>query len=153
MRDMALVSFEILDQTGFQVFQTLGTHIYSIKLLVESRYSKEAELTKYHSKLRHNRNRMKTECTHLGEIQLTGTKTHVCEECSKSGDRWVHLRLCLTCGHVGCCDSSKNKHATKHFHATKHPLVRSIEPGEGWIWCYVDEVMPAEVGPGGAIRQ
>jgi uncharacterized UBP type Zn finger protein len=96
---------------------------------------------------------MRTECTHLGEIQLTSTKTHVCEDCSKSGDTWVHLRLCLTCGHVGCCDSSKNKHATKHFHATKHPLVRSIEPGEGWIWCYVDEVMPAEVGPGGAIRR
>ena len=61
------------------------------------------------------------------------------------GDTWVHLRLCLSCGHVGCCDSSKNKHATKHFHGTKHPLVRSIEPGETWVWCYVDEVMPGEL--------
>ncbi|HTN54278.1 MAG TPA: UBP-type zinc finger domain-containing protein [Anaeromyxobacter sp.] len=64
-----------------------------------------------------------------------------CEECLASGDRWVHLRLCRTCGHVGCCDSSKNKHATRHFHATKHPVMRSFEPGESWSWCYVDERM------------
>ena len=64
-----------------------------------------------------------------------------CEECLASGDRWVHLRLCRTCGHVGCCDSSKNKHATRHFHATRHPVMRSIEPGESWSWCYVDERM------------
>ncbi len=64
-----------------------------------------------------------------------------CEECLASGDRWVNLRLCRTCGHVGCCDSSKNKHATKHFHATKHPVMRSFEPGESWSWCYVDERM------------
>src|SRR5262249_4766103 len=57
-----------------------------------------------------------------------------------AGDRWVHLRLCLTCGHVGCCDSSKNKHATKHFHATGHPVMRSAEPGEDWGWCYVDQI-------------
>jgi uncharacterized UBP type Zn finger protein len=57
------------------------------------------------------------------------------------GDRWVHLRLCLTCGHVGCCDSSKNKHATKHFHTTGHPVMKSVEPGEDWAWCYVDEIM------------
>jgi uncharacterized UBP type Zn finger protein len=53
----------------------------------------------------------------------------------------VHLRLCRECGHVGCCDSSKNRHATKHFHATKHPIIQSFEPGEDWLWCYVDEVM------------
>jgi len=64
-----------------------------------------------------------------------------CEECLASGDRWVHLRLCRTCGHVGCCDSSKNKHATKHFHATKHPVMRSHQPGESWSWCYLDERM------------
>jgi hypothetical protein len=64
-----------------------------------------------------------------------------CEECVKMGDTWVHLRECLNCGHVGCCDSSKNKHATKHFHATKHPVMRSVEPGETWGWCFVDEVM------------
>lgn len=56
------------------------------------------------------------------------------------GDTWVHLRLCLECGHVGCCDSSNNKHATKHFHASKHPVVQSLEHGEQWMWCYVDEV-------------
>jgi uncharacterized UBP type Zn finger protein len=55
------------------------------------------------------------------------------------GDRWVHLRMCLACGHVGCCDSSKNKHATGHFHATRHPVMRSFERGEDWAWCYVDE--------------
>ena len=64
-----------------------------------------------------------------------------CEECIEMGDRWVHLRECLDCGHVGCCDSSKNKHATKHFHKTKHPVIRSVEPGEQWGWCYVDEEM------------
>jgi hypothetical protein len=57
------------------------------------------------------------------------------------GDTWVHLRLCEICGHVGCCDSSKNRHATKHFHKTKHPIMRSIEPGEDWGWCYIEEVM------------
>lgn len=67
-----------------------------------------------------------------------------CEECLKTGDSWVHLRLCLECGHVGCCDSSKNTHATKHFRATGHPVIRSLEPGEKWEWCYVDEVMIEE---------
>ena len=68
-----------------------------------------------------------------------------CKECLEIGGRWVHLRICLTCGHVGCCDSSPNKHATKHFHATAHPLIRSAEPGERWVWCYVDEVMPGDL--------
>ena len=86
-----------------------------------------------------------SDCKHLHQARITETTTHVCEECIKTGDRWVHLRLCLECGHVGCCDSSKNKHATKHFHGTKHPLIRSIEPGEAWVWCYVDEMMPAEI--------
>jgi len=63
-----------------------------------------------------------------------------CEECLKMGDSWVHLRLCMGCGHVGCCDDSKNKHATKHFRATSHPIMRSLEPGETWGWCYVDQV-------------
>jgi len=62
-----------------------------------------------------------------------------CEECLKMGDEWVHLRLCLECGHVGCCDSSKNKHATKHYALTHHPVVRSFQPGEDWRWCYVHE--------------
>ncbi len=80
-------------------------------------------------------------CTHTDQIRNLKPKVHVCEECVKMGDTWVHLRLCEICGHVGCCDSSKNKHATKHFRATKHPIVKSIEPGEDWFWCYIDEVM------------
>ena len=64
-----------------------------------------------------------------------------CEECLKMGDTWVHLRLCLACGHVGCCDNSKNKHATKHFHETKHPVIQSVEAGETWKWCYVDRLL------------
>jgi uncharacterized UBP type Zn finger protein len=79
-------------------------------------------------------------CTHLDQIQDVTAKQHGCEECLEMGDGWVHLRVCLFCGHVGCCDNSKNKHATKHFHATNHPLIQSFEPGEDWIWCYVDEV-------------
>ena len=81
-------------------------------------------------------------CKHLDQIVVEQTDKHVCEDCVKSGDTWVHLRLCLTCGHVGCCDSSKNKHATKHFHGTGHPLIRSIEPGEDWLWCFVDNMSP-----------
>ncbi len=88
---------------------------------------------------------MASECTHENMIKITHTKIHVCEECVKMHDTWVHLRMCLTCGHVGCCDSSKNKHATKHFHTSTHPLIRSIEPGERWVWCYVDEVQPGEI--------
>jgi uncharacterized UBP type Zn finger protein len=81
-------------------------------------------------------------CTHLKQPpKISSTATHVCEDCIKTGDTWVHLRLCMECGHVGCCDSSKNKHATRHFHSTKHPVIRSIEPGETWTWCYVDEEM------------
>ena len=81
------------------------------------------------------------QCTHLDQIQDVTPSADGCEECLQSGDTWVHLRECLICGHVGCCDSSKNKHATRHFHSTGHPLVRSLEPGENWMWCYVDEVM------------
>ena len=67
-----------------------------------------------------------------------------CEDCLKIGDTWVHLRMCLHCGHVGCCDNSKNKHATKHYHTSGHPLVISFEPGENWIWCYADGELFAE---------
>ena len=81
-----------------------------------------------------------TDCTHLDQIQDVKPRTRGCEECLKMGDRWVHLRLCLSCGHVGCCDSSKNKHAMKHFHATTHPIMRSMERGENWGWCYIDEL-------------
>lgn len=80
-------------------------------------------------------------CTHLDKIHDIRSSAQGCEECLQTGDTWVHLRKCLACGHIGCCDSSKNKHATKHFHATDHPLVQSFQPRENWIWCYVDEVV------------
>ena len=80
-------------------------------------------------------------CTHLDQIKDVEPSTQGCEECLETGDWWVNLRACLACGHVGCCDSSPNKHATKHFHSTEHPLVQTFEPGEDWIWCYVDEVI------------
>ena len=88
---------------------------------------------------------MAAQCHHLDQIRIRETPKHVCEDCVKTRDTWVHLRMCLECGHVGCCDSSKNRHATKHFHATKHPLMRSIEPDENWIWCYVDNLSPGEI--------
>ncbi|MFM0181214.1 UBP-type zinc finger domain-containing protein [Paraburkholderia aspalathi] len=84
-------------------------------------------------------------CTHLGEARILHTPIDYCEDCVKLGQPWVHLRLCLSCGHVGCCDSSPNRHASKHFHATGHALVRSIEPGETWIWCYRDELIVGEL--------
>ena len=84
---------------------------------------------------------MATECTHTDQIRDVHPNTQGCEECLKTGSWWVHLRMCRICGHVGCCDSSPNKHATRHFHDTKHPIVQSFEPGEDWMWCYVDEVM------------
>jgi len=80
-------------------------------------------------------------CPHGKQIRPVTPTSDRCEEWLTIGDQWVHLRLCLTCGHVGCCDSSKNKHATKHFHATGHPVIKSAEPGESWVWCYVDEIM------------
>jgi uncharacterized UBP type Zn finger protein len=79
-------------------------------------------------------------CKHMKEIKDVSPTANGCEECLKIGSAWVHLRLCLSCGHVGCCDSSKHKHATKHYHATKHPIIRSFEPGEDWKWCYVDNI-------------
>ena len=79
-------------------------------------------------------------CTHLDQIREVTASGDGCEDCLKTGGRWVHLRLCMTCGHVGCCDSSPGKHATAHFHHTHHPIMRSFEPGEDWGWCFVDEV-------------
>jgi tellurite resistance protein TerC len=85
--------------------------------------------------------RKMTICTHRNQIKDVSPTTEGCEECLQSGDRWVQLRMCLACGHVGCCDSSKNQHATAHFHATGHPIMRTTEPGESWKWCYVDRMM------------
>jgi hypothetical protein len=79
-------------------------------------------------------------CTHRDTIKDVKPNTSGCEECLRTSDPWVSLRMCLSCGHVGCCDSSKNKHATAHFHASGHPVMRSVEPGESWKWCYVDKV-------------
>ena len=80
-------------------------------------------------------------CTHAAEhMKNVKPRTKGCEECLKTGSRWVHLRMCLECGHVGCCDSSPNRHARAHFHETQHPLIQSAERGEDWKWCYVDEV-------------
>ena len=78
-------------------------------------------------------------CSHLGMVQTVSPRTpDGCEECLRDGSSWVHLRLCLTCGHVGCCDSSPNRHARRHAGDETHPLVRSFEPGEDWRWCFED---------------
>jgi CPA1 family monovalent cation:H+ antiporter len=81
-------------------------------------------------------------CSHMADLgEVTPRTPAGCEECLAAGGRWVRLRLCLTCGHVGCCDSSPGRHATAHFAAEQHPVVRSFQPGETWRWCYVDEVL------------
>jgi uncharacterized UBP type Zn finger protein len=80
-------------------------------------------------------------CSHVAEhLKKVKPRTKGCEECLRIGDTWVHLRMCLECGQVGCCDSSKNRHARAHFHETQHPLIQSAERGEDWRWCYIDEV-------------
>jgi CPA1 family monovalent cation:H+ antiporter len=82
-------------------------------------------------------------CDHIVELQTTPEPTSPdgCEECLAQGTTWVHLRLCMTCGHIGCCDSSEYKHATAHFKDTEHPVIRSFEPGEAWRWCFVDHAL------------
>jgi uncharacterized UBP type Zn finger protein len=80
-------------------------------------------------------------CTHAKDhVKNPTPHSQGCEECLKTGGTWVHLRMCMECGKVGCCDSSRNRHATSHFRETGHPIVRSIEPGEDWQWCYADKV-------------
>jgi len=81
-------------------------------------------------------------CTHLDSVKITQLPESVegCEECLATGDVWLHLRICLQCGHVGCCDDSPNRHATAHHASTGHPIIRSLEEGEGWSWCFVDEI-------------
>ncbi len=87
-------------------------------------------------------------CTHLDTAVVLELPDPLggCEDCLEIGGRWVHLRMCLVCGKVGCCNSSPNRHATAHFHESGHPLVRSAEPGEDWWWCYVDDVSLAPAG-------
>lgn len=79
-------------------------------------------------------------CQHFETLGPVVPSGEGCKECVELGDTWVHLRMCLECGHVGCCDSSKNKHATKHFQETSHPVMQSFEPGETWGWCYKDKL-------------
>ena len=83
---------------------------------------------------------MADRCGHEDTIVTVTPSARGCEECLKMRSTWVHLRLCRTCGHVGCCDDSPNRHATAHAHTASHPIIRSLEPGEEWSWCYVDEV-------------
>jgi len=78
-------------------------------------------------------------CEHVAQIRDVQPSANGCEECLKTGSEWLHLRECLICGHIGCCDDSPNRHATKHFRHTSHPVIRSFEPGESWRWCFVDE--------------
>jgi len=79
-------------------------------------------------------------CEHLQEIRVVTPSAKGCEDCLKIGGQWVHLRLCEICGHVGCCDNSPNRHATKHYHATTHPIIKSFEPAENWGYCYPDDM-------------
>jgi uncharacterized UBP type Zn finger protein len=81
-------------------------------------------------------------CTHLDQVLFTDMPASVdgCEDCLRIGGKWLHLRICLTCGHVGCCDDSPNRHARAHARGAQHPIVRSLEPGEDWNWCYIDQV-------------
>jgi hypothetical protein len=81
-------------------------------------------------------------CTHLNQIQVTELPAAVdgCEDCLAIGGKWLHLRICLVCGHVGCCDDSPNRHASAHAAETEHALIRSLEPGEDWSWCFPDEL-------------
>jgi len=80
-------------------------------------------------------------CGHTDQARDVEPSARGCEDCLKMGGRWVHLRICMTCGHVGCCDDSPNRHATAHYHATGHPIVRSLEPGESWAYCYDDDAV------------
>lgn len=84
---------------------------------------------------------MSDTCEHLRDAKPHASNTEGCEECLATGGRWVALRTCLSCGHVGCCDSSPGTHATAHYRGTRHPVMRSDEPGQSWKWCYVDEAM------------
>ena len=106
--------------------------LLAVGVYLESRFSEKTEFTQEasHTKL----------CEHAGEVKiLEAPNEEVCAECVKNNYKWVHLRLCTLCGHVGCCDSSPHKHATRHFHETAHPIIYSLEQGENWAWCYADE--------------
>jgi Zn-finger in ubiquitin-hydrolases and other protein len=84
---------------------------------------------------------MKAICTHTGAIERVVPSALGCEECLRMGSEWVHLRLCRSCGHVGCCDESPNRHARAHFQETRHPIIEGYDPPEGWGWCFIDKTM------------
>jgi uncharacterized UBP type Zn finger protein len=89
-------------------------------------------------------------CSHMDRIHAVQPSGSGCHECLLARDTWLHLRMCTDCGHVGCCDSSKNKHAIRHFRSTGHPIARSIQPGEEWGWCYIDQLWFEKLPRGGA---
>jgi hypothetical protein len=91
-------------------------------------------------------------CTHLDHIHDVKPRTNGCEECLKMGSTWLHLRECLECGHVGCCDESPSRHATAHANASGHPIIRSLQPGERWSWCYIDRIVMLAPEVTGALR-
>ena len=91
---------------------------------------------------------MATTCTHLDQVHDVTPRADGCEECLATGGRWVHLRMCMTCGHIGCCDNSPGRHATGHYRETTHPIIRSFEPGEDWWWCYADDLAFDVAGAG-----
>ncbi len=91
---------------------------------------------------------MEVQCTHVTPVYVRDVEPSAlgCEDCLKIGSWWVHLRICKECGHVGCCDNSPNRHATKHYHTTKHPIIRSFEPDEEWGYCYQDDAYFESMG-------
>ena len=95
-----------------------------------------------------------TQCAHLDHVQITQLPDAVdgCEDCLSSGGEWLHLRICLECGHVGCCDDSPNRHAAAHAAGAQHPIIRSIEPGEDWSWCFIDQTAMRIPGIAGITR-
>jgi hypothetical protein len=121
------------DEVLRDVLGTLDVEESLLDRLDDKEFEIERELTA--------RSEGKELCAHLGEAP-TAVRPNTpegCEECLRIGTHWVHLRLCLSCGNVGCCDSSPERHATRHFEQVKHPVLRSFEPGESWRWCFVDE--------------
>ena len=90
---------------------------------------------------------MSAPCSHLESVPNDPAPSGGCQECIDMGDTWVHLRFCIECGNIGCCEDSKNTHATKHHHATGHPIIQSYQPGEGWRYCYPDEARLTDAPP------
>jgi uncharacterized UBP type Zn finger protein len=114
-----------------------------------------ATISSHHSRTSdYERDKMPT-CTHLSQVKITQLPASVdgCVDCLASGGKWLHLRICLECGHVACCDDSPNRHATAHAEGSGHPIVRSLEPGEEWSWCYVDQHGTTRIPPSPLLTQ